>query len=158
MNSELAPDNPLAVDLDNLRKTRDELAATPATDLADNLETMHRIKWLAVEHQCPTLSRFGFGPECGEYLMGPEGNTIGIIKLENDTLSCDDARNIIDNHFVTTGYRLQPAPELNSELDDYLCYEFHEGVDENDIPMYMECAPAGESPVKTAWVFIKPKD
>ncbi|HEY7052443.1 MAG TPA: hypothetical protein VH496_09990 [Mycobacterium sp.] len=48
---------PFASSVGEMQKTRDKIADTPAPSLARGIEAAHEIKWMAVRHQCPTLSR-----------------------------------------------------------------------------------------------------
>lgn len=132
--SNVPAESPLRADLEAQRQARAQLVSTSARDVAESLEATHRIKWLAIEHQCPDLSIQGFGPTCGtiEYESGESG----VIKLYSDTRSCPEARAIVTDHINN------PTMNPNPGAGTYVCHTDLEMSEEN--PAYTTCRiPSG---------------
>ena len=130
------------------QKEIDAFAATPAADIAANLEAMLRMAQLAVEHQCPSRSRYGFGPGCGQFSPFPDGGTTGVLRVRQGELSCEDAKTVVRYHYF-------PAQaDRQSPLSMYYCEEG--GVEKvEDAPLYIECQPIEGNP-NPATVLVAP--
>lgn len=146
---ELARENPKMFDLELMRQNRDEFAATPADDIVANLKSSLRMQWFAVEHQCPDKSRYGFGPDCGEFNPFPDGGVSGILKVREGHLSCEDAKTVVRWHYFPS------QADDSSPLSLYRCEE-NGFEDIEEAPLYIECE-AIQGNHDPAHIIVKPK-
>ncbi len=136
---EAAEAQPDIFDVEALRSALETLSATPADDIAANLESALRMAWLAIEHQCPASSRYGFGPGCGEFNPFPDGKVAGILRVRGGHLSCENAKTVIRWHYFPS------QADGTSPLSWYYCKENGFG-DVADAPVYIECEPTQGNP------------
>lgn len=118
------------------KANRETLRSQPADAVAKALEMEAKIMWLAVEHQCPQTSRYGFGENCGKFNPFPdqaEGG--GILRIKGPgSMSCDDAGLIVRGDYFPS------VEDPKSLLDEYFCRR--DGFAEDDAaPVYIECIP-----------------
>lgn len=103
---------------------------------------------LAVKHQCPSRSRYGFGLGCGEFNPFPDGGTTGILRVREGDLSCQDAQTVIRSHYFPS----QADP--SSPLSMYRCEEGGFEVVE-DAPLLIECQAIQGNP-NPATIIVAP--
>jgi len=127
------------------RARRDKLQSTSAADMARSMEFAARIQWLAVEHQCPDRSRYGFGADCGDL-----GDGMGRLKIKSGTRTCDEARDVVGRHY-------------NSDLnvaEDLAAYFCMEGgfLDDPHAPLNLECIPPKNTDPDGSVIIVIPSD
>lgn len=136
---EAAEAQPDLLDVEAARSALETFSATPADAIAANLESMLRMQWLAVEHQCPASSRYGFGPGCGEFNPFPDGKDVGILRVRGGHLSCENAQTVIRWHYFPS------QADGNSPLSWYHCQE-NGFEDVPGAPVFIECEPKQGNP------------
>lgn len=134
---------------DAQQKEIDNFAATPATDIAKNVEGAYRMVQLAVEHLCPNRTRYGFGPGCGQFNPYPDGDSTGVLRVRQGNLSCDDAQTVIRNYYFPG----QVDPQ--SPLSMYYCEDGGVKADKKPL-VYVECEAIEGNP-NPATILVSPE-
>lgn len=118
------------------KANRETLQSQPADAVAKGLELEIKIMSLAVEHQCPQTSLYGFGENCGKFNPFPDqGDGGGILRIKGPgTMSCEDASLIVRGDYFPS------IEDPKSLLDDYYCKRGG-FIEDEAAPIYIECMP-----------------